>query len=1126
MKKNELNKKKILDRISEYNKQKSLFDISINFLKFCSIIILVVFILSLSQSIFYFSKNIRFSLVIILSLFSIVLFIKLLFQPIKNLLNRKSLSNINLGAKEIGDRFPDIKDNLLNSIQLILSKEFEKSKLLINAAFEKIYNDVKHLNFLSTINFHPIKKNILSFFSINILIVILFLTFSNIKIGAYRLFSINTEFEKPKEFSLQVTSGNKSVRKGENVTLHAVSSGKAPSDIFIAAKSSSDAEYSNHNVKLDSNNGYTLSLKNIQNSTKYFAYKKDVITDTFTIAVTSPPVISKLNFEIIPPSYSKLPITNQENNGNITALKGTKVNYNFESTKSLKSAYRISANEDRDTLKLVDKVGSGKITVRRDEKYYFELVDLENISNNNPIDYTIQIIPDRFPEINISRPEQISLIPSNDIVSINYSIKDDFGFSKLLLKYKIELSDVVEDSTEFNDILLKIDKDEVEQVLYYNWDVSRLNLRENELISFYLVVADNDFVSGPKLTKSDLYKLRVPSLEELFMQAENTQETAIEELNETLQQAEELQKEIHQISNELKQDEKEIDWNEKERIEETLTKYKEITEKIENIQDNLDEMRKQMTENNLLSEETMQKYNELQDLMEEINSEELQKALENMQKSLEKLMRDKVQQSLDNLSMNEKMFQKSIERTLNLLKKIQIEQKIDEMIKRTEKISEDLEKLKTDTEDNLEKNETSEQQSTISEQKNVQDQLNSLNEEMSNLESKMSDVSDAPLEAMKELNKNFDEQKNMELAQEALEKLQDQNPFEALMDQEQLSQNMQNMMEQMSAMQQQMQQQSQQMVMQNMLKAIDNIITLSKEQESLKNKTDNSRSQPRELPKLTQEQMDLQQSLDNILKQLSELSQKTFAITPEMGNALGKARRNMNESISGLQTRNHQKSNFSQGESIQDLNVAATMLQQSLQAMMQGNGGQGGGMMSLMQQLQQMAQQQMGLNKLTQMMQQGQLTMQQQAQLQRLAQEQAAIQKSLAELNKEAKTSGQSKKITADLEKVIDDMKEVISGLNTSKIDDDLIKTQEKILTKLLDAQRSINERDFEKNRESFTGKNFESQSPSELILSKDRAVNILREELLRSIQNGYSKDYEDLIRRYFEKINEITIQN
>jgi hypothetical protein len=371
---------------------------------------------------------------------------------------------------------------------------------------------------------------------------------------------------------------------------------------------------------------------------------------------------------------------------------------------------------------------------------------------------------------------------------------------------------------------------------------------------------------------------------------------------------------------------------------------------------------------------------------------------------------------------------------------------------------------------------------------------------------------------MEKLNEQFDSQLNQELSKEALENLQKQNPSEALKNQISLTENMNTMLGSMQNLQQKMQQQSQQMVMQNMLKAIDNVISLSKEQESLNKETGKVRSQPKILPEKAKPQLDLRQSLDNILQQLSELSQKTFAITPEMGEALGNARNSMNESIAGMQDRNTQRSTFNQVEAMKSLNEAAAMLQNSLQAMMEG-GGQGGGMMSLMQQLQKMAQQQMSLNNMTQMMQRGQLTLQQQTQLQRLAQEQAAIQKSLNDLSREARESGESKKLSTNLEQILEDMKEVISGLNTQGVDDNLVKKQEKILSKLLDAQRSINDRDFEKNRESFSGRTFKGDSPHELILNDERSTDILREELLKSIEGGFSKDYQELIRRYFESL-------
>ena len=198
-----------------------------------------------------------------------------------------------------------------------------------------------------------------------------------------------------------------------------------------------------------------------------------------------------------------------------------------------------------------------------------------------------------------------------------------------------------------------------------------------------------------------------------------------------------------------------------------------------------------------------------------------------------------------------------------------------------------------------------------------------------------------------------------------------------------------------------------------------------------------------------------------------------------------------------------------------------------MEAMLQG-GGQGG-MMSLMQQLQQMSGQQMQLNNLTQMLRQmrkGNLSPQQQAELQRLSQQQEVIRKSLEQLNQEAKEHGRSKSLSANLENILNQMVEVIKDMDTEKLDDDLIQKQERILSRLLDAQRSINERDFEKTRESNTGQNIVRESPADLDFLSGEGSDKLKDELNKAVREGFTRDYENLIRKYYEALQKEKISN
>jgi hypothetical protein len=100
-------------------------------------------------------------------------------------------------------------------------------------------------------------------------------------------------------------------------------------------------------------------------------------------------------------------------------------------------------------------------------------------------------------------------------------------------------------------------------------------------------------------------------------------------------------------------------------------------------------------------------------------------------------------------------------------------------------------------------------------------------------------------------------------------------------------------------------------------------------------------------------------------------------------------------------------------------------------------------------------------------------------------------------------------------------MQEVVSDLNTEKLNDELVQKQERILSRMLDAQRSINERDFEKERESFTGENINRESPAELNLSSKKGRDKIRDEYNNAVQEGYSSDYQNLIKRYYESLRQ-----
>ncbi|BDQ03888.1 DUF4175 family protein [Ignavibacterium sp.] len=1088
-----------------------------------SIIIAALFLFILAESLFRFSASIRTILfyswvVIIIS--SLAYFV---FIPILKLFNIIPSRNYFETAKIAGLHFPFVKDELLNSLQLVNGTSTINlySVELIDAAFSNVYQKVKDIDFSEIISFNSLKKHFTNFIVIAAVVLFSVLLISPIATASGRFFSYGKKFIPPAEFQFEVFPGNTKITKGENVEVKIKVTGKDPGEIFLAEKDVTETGFTNHKLERDSVGVYSYKFQNIRNTTDYFAFAKEIRSEEYKIEVTDHPVIKLLEVKIIPPAYSKLPVTEQKDNGNITALKGSIVEYKLIASKEVKSSKIVFSDSSEVLLTSNNNQASGSIRISGDKNYQIIITDLNNDNNLQPVTYSIKALEDAYPSIELNFPRTDINLPEDNRVPINLKVSDDFGFTKLVLNYRLSSSQYEKPQENFSQIEIQFDKNIKEQFVDYIWNLTKLSPAVNDVFTFYLEIFDNDNISGPKSAKTQTINLRVPSLDEILAQVDKTQDDALKELQETIKEAQELKKDIEQINRDLKQDKKELTWEEKQKIEKALDKFESLQEKMQSISEKLKDVQNELQQNKLLSKETLEKYMQLQELMEEMTSDELKKTLEQMRQTLEQLNRNMTQDQMKNMQIDEEKFRKSIERTMNLLKRIQIEQKIDEMLKRTERMNEKQEELSKQTEKSN-PNDQKENENLSKQQDEISKELQNLENTMEDLKEKMQDMSDVPKEELDKLMEEFDKQQNEQLSKQASQNLKQGQKQNAQKNQKQLSNNMQQMQQMMQQMKDQMMQQNQMQTFTDMMRIIDNLLSLSKKQEELKNQSQKLDPNSSQYQTLAQQQNEIKNNLNKLLEQLAQLSQKTFAVTPEMGKALGLANKNMEQSLSNMQNRNPKNSAMFQQEAMGNMNQAIMMMKSQLESMMQGGSGQGG-MMSLLQQLQQLSGQQMTLNNMTQMlqqMQQGNLNQEQQAQLQRLAQQQQLIQKSLEQLNKEAKESGESKKIPANLENIAKQMQEVITDMQTEKLTDDLIQKQERILSKLLDAQRSINERDFEQERKSETGKNIVRQSPSELNLLKQKK-DFLKDEIDKAIREGYSKDYEELIRKYFELIQQ-----
>jgi len=199
-----------------------------------------------------------------------------------------------------------------------------------------------------------------------------------------------------------------------------------------------------------------------------------------------------------------------------------------------------------------------------------------------------------------------------------------------------------------------------------------------------------------------------------------------------------------------------------------------------------------------------------------------------------------------------------------------------------------------------------------------------------------------------------------------------------------------------------------------------------------------------------------------------------------------------------------------------NMNTLVMLLLQAKNSACASNSGSG--MKEMMEKLSQCTNGQRGINNQTlmSMPQQGMpLSLSQQQSLQRLAAEQEALRQQLNEINEEFGKRGE---MLGRLDALGEEMKRVAEDLGQSRVDRKTIERQEKILSRLLDAQKSVNRREYSRKRKAETGSEYNRVSPElpgDILQENERLLNIIK----KALQEKYPRKYDRLIKAYFKSL-------
>jgi hypothetical protein len=295
------------------------------------------------------------------------------------------------------------------------------------------------------------------------------------------------------------------------------------------------------------------------------------------------------------------------------------------------------------------------------------------------------------------------------------------------------------------------------------------------------------------------------------------------------------------------------------------------------------------------------------------------------------------------------------------------------------------------------------------------------------------------------------------------------------------------------------------------LALIRNLLYISQEQENLVKETEGLRSRSPKLIETAVKQDKILRENQQFMIQLTELSRETFHISPQIAGAIGRTKTAMDRTISRLEQKQTSSAKKEMKKILKGLNEIAKLLLESANQMQMS--GSGSGMAEFMERMEEMSKQQQGINQGTKNL--PQLGMMAQQQMMGLLQkQQEKLKKQLEELlgenpGKENSGAGKAK----------DEMEEVIEDFRRKQVDRRTQERQQRILSRMLDSQKSLTQKDYSEKRKSSGGEEFIFSGPTGLPTDMGEREMLLINAMESALQEGHSREYQNMMKQYFRSL-------
>ncbi|NCD69382.1 DUF4175 family protein [Mucilaginibacter agri] len=1041
-------------------------------------------------------------------LLNLVIIARLVLPPLLAYLKLGNTISHQQAAEIIGQHFSEVQDKLLNTLQLkaLVSQNPQHSQL-IEASIDQKIETLRPVRFPTAVNLREnVKQLKWVVIPVTLILLLAIIAPAILTEGTRRLIKHNQYFAPVAPFKFVVLNGKLSATQGDDFKLDIKLKGdQLPTSLYI--------ETDDHTFKLEKHgvSSFSYQFTNLQKNTTFRLSGGGFTSDKYLVVINARPSLLHFDAALTYPAYLHKRNETISNAGDLNIPAGTVVNWKLHTQHADQLLLEVNGRRHQLDPSADDEFNYSERIVKP-SAYLLKPLS-KQVSHTDSASYQINVIADEMPVINaVEKEDSVSM----KALYFNGKIQDDHGFSSLRFHYTVKSADQKSKAISYSQPV-KADLGRTESDFFYFWNIKDLKAQPGDHISYYFEVADNDAVAGPKTARTPERELDMPTEQQIATELNNGTQQVKQKMESAAKLAAQLEREAQRLNQNLL-NKSSLSFDEKKQVEDLLQKRKDLDALVKEVQDDNKKNSYNRQQNQKQSPQVTEMQNQMDKLLQDLLDPQTKEMLQQLQQLLQQEQKDATRDELSKMQTDNKSLKKELDRMLELYKKMEFDQKMNQNINQLDQLADQQQKLADQAQQQgANKQDLQQQQDKIKQDfqdvKKSLDELKKSAEQMEN-QPKMDDTAK-------------DEQQIDQQMDKSAEELSKNDMKKASKSQQSAAQQMQQLGRKLKKDSEDQQGDEESVNAQQLRELLKSLVNSSFQQEKLMQTFKATNPSDPNYVAYSQQQKDIKDNLKTAEDTLYSLSKRVPQIQSTVNQEISSINDHISKAIDNLGDRRTAEANKNQQYAMTAMNNLALMLNEVLDqlqnAMKNAKGGKGKQKQSMAQLSQMQQQLNNNMQKMREQMQQGnkgqsaqQGQQGQSEQLARMARQQQMIRQALEQYNRNELKDG--KNGAGNLDKIAKQMEQTENDLVNRRISEESLKRQQQIQTRLLEAEKAEQEREQDKQRQSQAGKD---TPPGYIKALQDyQQLKVKQTEQLKTVSPELNLYYKQKVKKYFDQLN------